>query len=179
MLEDELTSEEGAGVHEWFGFISLSGMRRLLAEGGLLTPEGGMLTAVDAASGEPVGRVQWFKSSWGWPHTSWCWTTAASIRPTFRGHGLCADMLGRLVEYLFHHTRAERLQAYTDMANKAAQRVLEKVGYVREGVLRSTLWRGGGWHDQVLDSILRGARSTGGSPVPTTPHACRQPPGGQ
>ncbi|MFC9281686.1 ASCH domain-containing protein [Streptomyces collinus] len=39
-------------------------------------------------------------------------------------------------EYLFEHTRVERIQAWTDRANLAEQRALEKAGSFREGVLR-------------------------------------------
>lgn len=169
LLEEELSSEGGTGVYEWFGFTSISGLRRQLAHEGLLGPDGGMLAVVDAASGEAVGRVSCSKSSWGRPDTSWCWTTAGSLRPSSRGLGLGTEMQRLLVEYLFLHTRAERLQAYTDVQNKAAQRVLEKVGYLREGVLRSAQWRSGGWHDQLLHSILRGARAPSGTPGPSKP----------
>ncbi|GGU98565.1 hypothetical protein GCM10010211_77340 [Streptomyces albospinus] len=46
-------------------------------------------------------------------------------------------------EYLFDHTRAERIQAWAGCANLAGQRAWEKADFVREGVLRTTVWRGG------------------------------------
>jgi aminoglycoside 6'-N-acetyltransferase len=70
-----------------------------------------------------------------------------------RGIGTKAQRL--LVAYLFDHTRAQRVQAFTDVENVAERRALEKVGFVAEGVLRSAQWRQGRWHDQVLYSILR------------------------
>jgi aminoglycoside 6'-N-acetyltransferase len=39
--------------------------------------------------------------------------------------------------------------------NLAEQRALEKVGFVREGVLRSTQFREDAWRDIVLYSLLR------------------------
>jgi aminoglycoside 6'-N-acetyltransferase len=66
-----------------------------------------------------------------------------------------------LTDYLFDHTRAERIQAWTDCDNLAEQRALEKAGFVREGVLRSAQWRSGQWHDEVIFSMLRAERSGG------------------
>ena len=65
-------------------------------------------------------------------------------------------MQRRLVAYLFRNSRVERIQAFTDAENAAERRDLEKAGFVEEGTLRSAQWRGGGWHDQILYSIIRG-----------------------
>jgi RimJ/RimL family protein N-acetyltransferase len=61
----------------------------------------------------------------------------------------------QIAEYLFLHTRAQRIQAYTDVENIAEQRALEKAGFAQEGVMRSAQWRAGRWHDQVMYSIIR------------------------
>ncbi|MFB9397294.1 GNAT family N-acetyltransferase [Streptomyces echinatus] len=84
-----------------------------------------------------------------------------SLVPAAHGRGIGTQAQRLLAEYLFDHTRAERLQAWTDCANLAEQRALEKAGFVREGVLRSAQWRGGQWHDQVIFSMLRAERSGG------------------
>ena len=42
----------------------------------------------------------------------------------------------RLDAYLFATTLVNRLQAVTDLENLAEQRVLERIGFRREGVLR-------------------------------------------
>jgi RimJ/RimL family protein N-acetyltransferase len=83
--------------------------------------------------------------------------------PASRGRGIGTHAQRLLADYLFDHTRAERLQAWTDHGNQAEQRALEKAGFVQEGVLRSAQWRGGRWHDQVLYSMLRDDRP-GGDP---------------
>ncbi|WP_231976393.1 GNAT family N-acetyltransferase [Streptomyces sp. 3214.6] len=41
------------------------------------------------------------------------------------------------------------------MENLAEQRALEKVGFTREGVLRSVVFRDGRWRDGVSYSVLR------------------------
>lgn len=156
LFEKEFSSEQGTGAYQWFGFTPMHKLLRQFSENGLLGPDGGVLTVV-ADNDEPVGRVEWFKSAWGRPETSVCWTIAIGLRPQFQGRGIGTEAQRQLIRYLFWHTRAERIQAYTDVDNKAEQRALEKAGFSREGVLRSAQWRQGGWHDQVLYSILRGS----------------------
>jgi RimJ/RimL family protein N-acetyltransferase len=48
-----------------------------------------------------------------------------------------------------------RIEAATDIENVAEQRVLEKAGFTREGVLRGIGWRDGCWRDGVTYRILR------------------------
>ncbi|MGW1765905.1 GNAT family N-acetyltransferase [Streptomyces sp. NPDC002073] len=154
LFEIAFATEEGTGPYQWFGFTAALRTRRRFAEDGLLGPDGGVLTVV--ADGRVVGRVEWFKSTWGRPDTSFCWTVAIGLVPQARGRGLGTEAQRLLVRYLFEHTRVERVQAWTDPRNTAEQRALEKAGFTREGVLRHAQWRGGRWHDQVLYSALRG-----------------------
>ncbi|MFI2511345.1 GNAT family N-acetyltransferase [Streptomyces sp. NPDC018972] len=161
LFEREFSGPEGTGPYQWFGFTSLVGLRRQFAETGLLGPDGGVLSVVEA--GRTVGRVEWFAGTWGRPATSTCWSLAIGLVPAAQGRGIGTQAQRLLAEYLFDHTRVERLQAWTDRANLAEQRALEKAGFVREGVLRSAQWRGGQWHDQVIFSMLRSDWS-GGEP---------------
>lgn len=159
VFEEEFSSERGTGAYQWFGFTAPHALRYRFEETGLLGPDGGLLTVV-APGGEPAGRMEWFRAIWGRPDTSSCWTIAVGLSPDFRGRGIGTEAQRLLVDYLFAHTRAERIQAFTDAENIAEQRALEKAGFVREGVLRSAQWRQGGWHDQVLYSCLRGSAPT-------------------
>ncbi|MFF0389957.1 GNAT family N-acetyltransferase [Kitasatospora sp. NPDC004615] len=153
LFEREFGGPEGVGAYQWFGFRSADGLRRRFAESGLLGADGGVLAVAEA--GRTVGRVEWFAGSWGRPETSACWTLAIGLVPAVQGRGVGTRAQRLLADYLFAHTRAERLQAWTDCANVAEQRALEKAGFSREGVLRSAQWRDGGWHDQVIYSLLR------------------------
>lgn len=159
LFEAEFATESGTGPWQWFGFTPTHGLRRRFAETGLLDADGGVLTV--AVDGVPAGRVEWFPSAWGRPATSTCWTIAAGLRESYRGRGIGSEAQRLLVAYLFLHTRAERVQAFTDVSNTAESRALEKAGFEREGVIRSGQWRQGEWHDQVLYSILREHRPGG------------------
>lgn len=144
-----------AGELQWFGF----GPPRLQAEfdaNGLLTPDAGSLIVED--DGEAVGGVQWFKDNWGPPGTSWCWEIGISLRADVRGRGIGTQAQFLLRDYLLDHTRAERVQATTDVQNVAEQRSLEKAGFLREGRVRSAQWRGGSWHDQYIYAYVRSDR---------------------
>jgi RimJ/RimL family protein N-acetyltransferase len=48
----------------------------------------------------------------------------------------------------------ERVEALVDVANPASQRVLEKAGFVREGVLRKYILLKGRPRDMVMFSIV-------------------------
>ncbi|HEU5157288.1 MAG TPA: GNAT family protein [Streptosporangiaceae bacterium] len=157
VFEAEFSTPDGTGAYQWFGYSSPFDLRHRFAETGLLTPEGGTL-AVGVEDDAVAGRVEWFKSLWGRPETSWCWTVAIGLRPSYRGRGIGTEAQRLLVTYLFDHTRAQRIQAFTDSANLAEQRALEKAGFEREGVLRQAQWRAGRWHDQILYSTLRTLR---------------------
>ena len=59
------------------------------------------------------------------------------------------------MDYLFEHTRTERIQVTTDVENAAELAAVTKVGFKEEGRIRRAQWRGGRWHDQLLLSVLR------------------------
>ncbi|MFD8595058.1 GNAT family N-acetyltransferase [Kitasatospora sp. NPDC059646] len=153
LFDREFGGPEGVGPHQWFGYRSTGVLRRRFAENGLLGTDGGVLSV--AEDGRTVGRVEWFPGSWGRPETSSCWTLAIGLIPAARGRGTGTLAQRLLADYLFAHTRTDRLQAWTDHTNLAEQRALEKAGFTREGVLRSAQWRDGRWHDQVIYSLLR------------------------
>jgi len=74
-----------------------------------------------------------------------------------RGRGLTTRAARRLCRYALDELGFERLQLTTDIENLASQRVAEKVGFQREGVLRSHLRHpNGGRRDSALFSLLPG-----------------------
>ena len=152
-FEAELSDRAGRGEHQWFGYRSGQGVRERFAKTGLLEAEGGVLTV--CWGDEVAGRVEWFPGYWGPRETSMCWTIAIGLRPAYQGRGIGTEAQRLVVAYLFDHTRAHRIQAFTDAGNRAEQRALEKAGFRREGIIREAQWRAGAWHDQVLYSVLR------------------------
>jgi len=72
-----------------------------------------------------------------------------------RNKGYGTEAVRLLTEYLFTTRNIQRVQATTDIENKAAQRILEKNGFTREGELRKALFRKGEFHNAYLYGILR------------------------
>jgi RimJ/RimL family protein N-acetyltransferase len=74
-----------------------------------------------------------------------------------RGRGVTTRALRALCQWAFTELRLERLELITDPDNHASQRVAEKVGFSREGILRSHLVHPDGRRrDSVMFSLLPG-----------------------
>jgi RimJ/RimL family protein N-acetyltransferase len=74
-----------------------------------------------------------------------------------RGRGLTTRALRLVCEWGLDELELERLELITDPDNVASQRVAEKVGFRREGVLRSHLLHPDGRRrDSVMFSLLPG-----------------------
>jgi len=77
------------------------------------------------------------------------------ILPKERGKGYCTEAARMMVDYLFLSKQVMRIQATTSVENLASQKVLEKVGFRREGTMRKSAYIRGEWKDDYLYSILR------------------------
>jgi ribosomal-protein-alanine N-acetyltransferase len=71
------------------------------------------------------------------------------------GTGANADSKALIAHLAFEVLGLERLGAYASTENRRSQVALERLGYVREGVLRSFHRHGDAVHDVVLYSLLR------------------------
>jgi ribosomal-protein-alanine N-acetyltransferase len=71
------------------------------------------------------------------------------------GRGLARESLAVLLRYAFDHLALERIEADVDPDNAASLRLLEGLGFAREGYLRER-WRvAGGVQDSVILGLLR------------------------
>jgi ribosomal-protein-alanine N-acetyltransferase len=71
------------------------------------------------------------------------------------GKGYGTEAVQLVVDYLFLSKSIERIQAMTDMRNKAFQGVLEKAGFKREGTRRRTGFMRGRWTDAFMYGLIR------------------------
>ena len=78
-----------------------------------------------------------------------------SLVPDERGKGYGTEAVSIMVDYLFLSKDIVRIQVKTDPRNAASERVLEKAGFEREGIMRKSFFCRGVWRDTVLLSILR------------------------
>lgn len=77
------------------------------------------------------------------------------LRLSARGRGVMTQAVRLLRDHAFNNTDLDRLEIVAAVGNFASQRVAERVGAVREGVLRQALLLNGERHDAILYSILR------------------------
>ena len=77
------------------------------------------------------------------------------VIPSERGTGYATEAATMLVDYLFLSKDIVRIQADTNADNMASQRVLEKVGFTRGGILRKVAFEYGAWRNAIQFSILR------------------------
>lgn len=84
------------------------------------------------------------------------------------GHGYATETAHAVLQWAFHTLDLNRVQAETDTRNTASARVLEKLGFIREGTLRENCIV----NDDVSDSWVYGLikRNWHPSPQPTPTH---------
>jgi [ribosomal protein S5]-alanine N-acetyltransferase len=71
------------------------------------------------------------------------------------GRGIVSEAVKFTSEYALNHFGLVRLEAPVFSWNPASMRVLEKSGFIREGVLRNSVFKDGQLIDQVLYALVR------------------------
>jgi RimJ/RimL family protein N-acetyltransferase len=66
------------------------------------------------------------------------------------------EAVGLLTGWLFAQAGAARVQAGTAVDNRAMRRVLERLGFACEGVMRAFMPDGGGRTDYALHALTKG-----------------------
>ena len=105
----------------------------------------------DAETGEVIGSIEMRINRMQTGHVGY-WLAAEA-----RGRGLTTAALRALSRWAIEDLGLGRVELVTDPDNLASQRVAEKAGFRREGVLRSILVnRDGSRRDGVMFSLLPG-----------------------
>lgn len=73
----------------------------------------------------------------------------------YQGQGLGKDALRTLLRFLFSEMNLHRVYLYVHDYNERAINFYKKMGFVMEGTLRDAIFTEGGFHDNLLFSILR------------------------
>jgi len=77
------------------------------------------------------------------------------VRTSETGRGVATRAVRQLADFAFSETELERLEIVCEVGNEASQRVAEKAGAVREGVLHGRLFLHERPHDAIMYAILR------------------------
>jgi RimJ/RimL family protein N-acetyltransferase len=143
------------GSYQRFQLDHLPLLREAFQQTGLLKREGGFLLIETIENRRVVGFVRY--SMLPVPDSDLPYPEVGFGIPETdaQGNGYAKAGLGLLVDYLFAGYPVERIAAFTDVENIPAQRVMESIGFQREGVLRKAMFRDGAWRDIALYAILR------------------------
>lgn len=102
-------------------------------------------------SGEVVGElfVDNFGTSSRWCEMDW------KIGTAFQGKGYAAEAARAAIEYLIREVGFHRIEAKCCTENTASERVMQKLGMNKEGILRERFYgKDGRWHDLAEYSLL-------------------------
>ncbi len=76
------------------------------------------------------------------------------VRTSWAGRGIATAVVLLLAKFGFGELKLNRIEIMADVENKKSQRVAEKTGAVREGVLRNRLLIHGQVRDVILFSLI-------------------------
>ncbi|MFD0148186.1 GNAT family N-acetyltransferase [Streptomyces sp. NPDC055721] len=129
---------------------------RFIAMCGRIADEGtGARVAIDRASdGAFVG---WCGLT-GWDPDFRSASLGYCLDDAMWGHGYATEAAHAVLEWAFDTLDLNRVQAETDTRNVASARVLEKIGFVREGTLREECVVNGEVSDTWVFGLLRRER---------------------
>jgi RimJ/RimL family protein N-acetyltransferase len=141
--------------YNFFGLRRSDALSISFDRDGLLAPHYGNLV-IALLDQRVIGDISYHQERYGPNEGSVAYNMGLSIHSDYRGHGYGTEAQKLLADYLFATYPVKRVEASTDITNRAEQRSLEKAGFTREGVLRQAQWRNGDWHDLVIYGKLRG-----------------------
>jgi len=76
------------------------------------------------------------------------------IDPARQHQGIATEAVAAMLDFCFDDLGLHRLQAFIDPANAASHRLVEKLGFTCEGVLRDHLRVNDVWRDDMLYALL-------------------------
>jgi RimJ/RimL family protein N-acetyltransferase len=153
---DELMRlEHAGGGYNDFGRPPRPVDREALRRGALRDDHNGVFLIERLADGEIVGTIGYRRTQYGPNAESAAMMIGIELLAEARGRGYGAEAQHQMADWLFAHTAVNRVEAATDADNLPEQRSLEKAGFVRDGLIRGSQYRAGGYHDLVFYGRLR------------------------
>lgn len=77
------------------------------------------------------------------------------LRHEYWNMGIMTETLGAVIEFAFQTLDVNRIEATVSTENNSSIRVLEKLGFVKEGILRERCYMSDSCHDMMMLSILK------------------------
>ena len=127
----------------------------MYAQGGLIGRDSGFMIVELVAQRKQIGFVRYNTGQFPDPDIASVDIGYGIAEPEHRGKGYATESVALLLDYLFSGYVVERVSAFTDAENTASRRLLEHLGFVCEGTMRSATFRQGAWRDMCIYGILR------------------------
>jgi len=109
--------------------------------------------AIETLEGELIGDCGIYKLAWE-ERSCHLWIMIGDRRYWDKGYG--TDAVRAMLAHLFDEMNLHRVQLTVAGSNARAIRAYEKCGFRREGTLRSSRFKNGGYRDDVVMAVLRG-----------------------
>ena len=78
-----------------------------------------------------------------------------SLRRDYWNTGIMTETVGSIVDFTFNTINVNRIEASVATQNYASLKVLEKLGFIKEGILRQRSCFRGSYQDMVMLSLLK------------------------
>ncbi|WP_343632811.1 GNAT family protein [Fluviicola sp.] len=106
----------------------------------------------DKASGKIIGRC----GLHNWNRDHWRAEIGYSMEDeSFKQQGLMSEAVEAIIDYGFKQMNLNRIEALVADYNTASLRLLEKNGFIKEGIMRKHYYVNGVFEDSVVFAILR------------------------
>lgn len=105
---------------------------------------------VETRDGELVGHV----ALWGAEVRNRCGMFGIMIGPEYQSQGLGSEATRLMINYGFTELGLHRIELMVNADNERAIAAYRRAGFEQEGLLRSKLFYGGRFHDQVFMAAL-------------------------
>jgi ribosomal-protein-alanine N-acetyltransferase len=73
----------------------------------------------------------------------------------YKGKGIMSEVMPHILDYGFEKMNLHRIEACVGPANEPSNKLMQKFGFTKEGLLREHYLRDGIYHDSLIYSLLR------------------------
>lgn len=77
------------------------------------------------------------------------------LSKSYWGKGIASEALEAVIRYGFEHLKLQRIEALIEPPNTPSQKLAEKQGFIREGLLRNYEFACGKFYDLYMYSLLK------------------------
>ena len=147
LYQEWVNNSEVLGKYNPLRQVSLERMQNIIG----MSPDDFQVFIIEKKNQEKIGVILYFINRGG-PYE--LLEIGYFLIPSERKKGYCSEAVKIFVDYLFLSKEIVRVQAATVIKNIGSQKVLEKAGFTKEGIIRKMMWCRGDWRDYILYSIL-------------------------